>query len=181
MMKKMKSNVKDVVVGALIFALAMGFTFANCELANAAAGTKVDPLVSFRYALEIDGKITGYFSDVRHIGSEHEIVEQKITDTRGQTLVRKIPGRLKFSDVILIRGIISTMDMANWRQLVVDGKFDSARKDVNIIMMDETFKEVARWKLTRAWPSKLIYNPVDSSATGIEQIVITSEGFVRVK
>ena len=185
MIKKMKIDVKFVVLGVLIFALAMGFTFAKCEPAQAVG--KEDPLVSFHFALDIQGVVQGYFTEAYNIGSENEVVEHKGVDSRGKEIVMKIPGRLKLSDVTLKRGITSNMDLAKWRQQVVDGKVDSARKDGSIVMYDQTMREVARWNFLRGWPSKFICNPVDASGmspsvvVGIESVTITLESIQRVK
>jgi phage tail-like protein len=185
MIKKMKRDVKYVSFGVLIFALAMGFTFANYESANAAG--REDPLVGFSYALDIQGVVKGYFTEAYNIGSEHEVIEHKVVDSKGKETVMKIPGRLRWFDFTLKRGITSNNDLQIWRQQVVDGKVDISRKDGSIVMYDQSFKEVARWNFTRGWPSKLISNPVDMSATGtsnrmaIESVTITGESIRRVK
>jgi phage tail-like protein len=179
----MKSDVKYVVFGVLIFALAMGFAFANYKPANAAG--REAPLVGFSYALDVQGTVVGFFAEANNFGSEHEVIEHKVTDSKGKETIRKIPGRLKWSDVTLKRGITSNMDLAKWRQMVVDGKVDSARRDGFIVMYDQTMKEVARWNFKRAWPSKFICNPVDASAvtgvTGIESVTVSFEWIQRVK
>jgi phage tail-like protein len=185
MIKRMKSDVKYVVFGVLIFALAMGFTLANYESANA-AGLEA-PLVGFSYALDVQGMVTGFFSEANNFGSENEVVEQKVVDSKGKETVRKLPGRLKWLDVTLKRGITSNMDLAKWRQMVERGNIAGARKDGSIVMYDKTMKEVARWNFERAWPSKLIFNPVAVSATSlsggmaIESITISAELITRVK
>jgi hypothetical protein len=52
------------------------------------------------------GAVTGYFTEVSGLGSESEIVEHKIM-AKGvkEPIVRKIPGRLKWGDIVLKRGI----------------------------------------------------------------------------
>jgi phage tail-like protein len=185
MIKKMKRDVKYVGFGVLIFALVMGFTFANYESAKAA--DRQDPLVGFRFALDIQGVVTGYFTEAYNIGSEHEVIEHKVVNSKGKETVMKIPGRLKWFDVTLKRGITSNNDLQIWRQQVVDGKVDISRKDGSIVMYDQSFKEVARWNFTRGWPSKFVSNPVDASGMnpsgviGIESVTITGESIQRVK
>ena len=182
MSKKMKRNLKYVGFGVLIFALVMGFTFANYKPAKAA-----DPLTGFHYALDVQGMVKGYFTEAYNIGSEHEIIEHKVVSQKGMEVVQKIPGRLKFSDIILKRGVTNNMDLWTWRQEVVDGKVNVARRDGSLIMFDKSLKEVARWNFLRAWPNKLICNPVDASATSpgggmaIEQVNISVEWIKRVK
>jgi len=181
----MKNDVKYVVLGVLIFALAMGFTLENYKPAKAAG--REDPLVGFHYGLSINGQIVGYFTEVNNLGSENEIGEQKVINDKGQQQVMKMPGRLKFHDVTLKRGITTDMYMFKWRQIVEKGDMRGARRQATIVMYDQSMKEIAFWNLNNAWPSKLIYNPVDASAmsssiaTGIESIVITSELIERVK
>jgi phage tail-like protein len=194
MSKKMKRNLKYVGFGVLIFALVMGFTFANYKPTKAAepilprAPSIVGqvPLGTY-YSLDIQGAVRGYFTEAYNIGSEHEVIEQKVVSTKGKEEVRKIPGRLKISDIILKRGITNNMDLWTWRQEVVDGKVNSVRRDGSLIMFDKSLKEVARWNFLRAWPNKLICNPVDASATSpgggmaIEQVNISVEWIKRVK
>lgn len=187
MIKRMRSDVKYVFFGVLIFALAMGFTFSNYKPANAAG--QENPLVGFHYALDIQGMVKGYFTAAYNIGSENEVAEQKVMGERGKQVATKaqVLGRLKFSDVTLKRGITSNIDLPKWRQMVERGEIANARRDGVIIMYDQTLKEVARWNVTRAWPSKLIYNPVDASATSsssgmaIESVTITVDSIQRVK
>lgn len=185
--KKMKRHVKCMGLGVLIFALAIGFTFAHCESASAADLRKTDPLVGMMYRLDINNKTAGYFTEAYDIGSENEINETKVVDTKGRQTIRKVPGRLKFPEVVLKRGVSISMDLARWRQDVERGNIAGARSQVSIILMDNSLKEVARWNLENAWPSKLICNPLDASikgapgAQGVEVIAITAEWIARVK
>jgi phage tail-like protein len=187
MIEKIKRTMKYGGFGVLIFALAVGFTFAHCEYASAADPRKADPLVGMIYRLDVNNKVAGYFTEAYDIGSQHEIIEQKIVSQKGVETLRKIPGRLKFPDVVLKRGVSVSMDLANWRRMVEQGNVAGARSQVTIVFMDSTLKEIARWNLANAWPNKLICNPLDvslkgaPSAQGIEVIAITSEWIERVK
>ena len=40
-----------------------------------------DPLVAFKFGLEIEGKLSGFFTQVGGIGSETEVIQQKIVKT----------------------------------------------------------------------------------------------------
>ena len=65
-----------------------------------------DPLVGFHFGLNVSGQIEGFFTEVSGIGSEHEIVEHKVVSEDGRKeVVMKIPGRLKWENVTLKRGI----------------------------------------------------------------------------
>ena len=58
-----------------------------------------DPLIGYQFALEVQGVITGYFTEVGGIGSEQEIVEHKVTAPDGKDVIMKIPGRSKWGDI----------------------------------------------------------------------------------
>jgi hypothetical protein len=54
-----------------------------------------DPLVAFKFGLEIEGKLSGFFTQVGGIGSETEVVQHKVVNSdSGETIIRQIPGRL---------------------------------------------------------------------------------------
>lgn len=147
------------------------------------AGRATDPLITFLFSVDVQGQITGYFQECSGIGSENEVVDHKVTMGKGYEYVQKIPGRVKYSDVTLKRGIADDMEIWDWRQMVVDGKMDKARKNCSITMYDRDYKPAAKWDLVNAWPSK-VTGPAakaDSNEFGVEEMVLVHEGMKRVK
>jgi len=144
---------------------------------------QTNPLVGFHYAIEVQGVVTGYFTECSGIGSEHEVIEHKIVDEKGRELVQKIPGRLKWQDITLKRGITDNMDIWDWRDEIVQGKVDDARRNGSVVMFDQSLSEVARWNFENAWPSKVSGPSMksDSNEFGVEELVITHEGLYREK
>ena len=142
-----------------------------------------DPLVGFNFMIDVAGHITGYFTEVSGLGSETDTIESKVVNDKGVEVVLKIPGRLKWGDITLKRGITTNLDMWDWRQLVVDGKVKDARSNASVVMFDREGDEAARWDITNAWPLK-ISGPspkADSNEIGIEELTITHEAIKRVK
>lgn len=151
-------------------------------MASTVVSSEEDPLVSFNFGVEVSGVINGFFTEVSGLGSETETVEHKIVGPNGQQVVRKVPGRLKWENITLKRGITSTMDIWDWRKMVEDGDVDSARKDGSIVMYDQTGSEVARWNFQKAWPSK-VSGPApksDSNEIGVEEMILVHEYVTRV-
>jgi phage tail-like protein len=144
---------------------------------------RTDPLVSFQYAVEIQGKVSGYFTECSGLGSEHEVVEHKVVDSKGKEVIQKLPGRLKWENIVLKRGITDTMDIWDWRKKVEDGSVDDARANGSIVMMDQHLNAVARWNFENAWPVKVSGPSMksDSNEIGIEELTITHEGLWRVQ
>jgi phage tail-like protein len=140
-----------------------------------------DPLVGFHYAIEVQGVVTGYFTECSGIGSEHEVIEHKIVDDKGREYIQKIPGRLKWENITLKRGITDNMDIWSWREQVVQGHVDDARRNGSIVMFDQALDERARWNFENAWPLKVSGPAIksDSNEFGIEELVIAHEGLYR--
>jgi phage tail-like protein len=140
-----------------------------------------DPLVGFHFQLDIGGKVTGYFTEVGGLGSENEIIEHKVVQD-GREIVQKIPGRLKWGDITLKRGITSLMDIWDWRKSVEQGDIVGSRMNGSVIMLDQELNPVARWDFVRGWPSKVSGPQLqsDSNAFGVEELTIVHEGIARV-
>ena len=142
-----------------------------------------DPLVAFKFGLEIEGKLSGYFTQVGGIGSETEVITQKVVNSEtGETIINQIPGRLSWTPITLKRGVTSSMDIWDWRQQVVEGKVDTARTNCSIVAYSQDNAEIARWNLENAWPSKVTGPEMDAGSTNymIEDVTIVHEGVRRV-
>ncbi len=142
-----------------------------------------DPLIGFHFGLEIGGgRVAGYFTELSGLGSEHELIEYKILDERGNDVVQNLPGRVKWQPITLKRGVTKLMDMWEWRGKVEAGEVDEALVNGTITMFDQTLNPVARWEFVNAWPSK-ISGPqlkADGNTIGIEELVIVHEGLKRM-
>ena len=142
-----------------------------------------DPMIGAHFEISV-GAVTGYFTEVSGLGSESEIVEHKIIAKGAkESLIRKIPGRLKWGDITLKRGITKNMDFYKWRKQVEEGKVESARLDGTVIMYDQNLTPVASWEFYKAWPSKINGPQLqsDGNAVGIEELTLVHEGIKRLK
>jgi phage tail-like protein len=140
-----------------------------------------DPLLGFNFRLELNEKVAGFFSECSGIGSENEVIDHKIVTDAGIEIVQKIPGRLKWTEVTLKRGITADMKMWEWRKQVEEGDMKGARTNCSIILMDREHKDTARWNFINAWPSKVSGPSIkaDSNEFGVEEFVLVHEGLER--
>ncbi len=154
---------------------------ANPYLSGRDDALSEDPLLGFNFMLQLEGALAGYFTECSGIGSEHDVVEHKVVDKQGHEIVRKIPGRLKWGDVTLKRGITSDMQIWEWRDTVVQGKMGDARKNISITMLDREYNPVSIWHFSNAWPSKVSGPSLksDSNEFGVEEVTIVHEGVYR--
>jgi phage tail-like protein len=142
-----------------------------------------NPLVSAWFGVEFQGQVTGAFRECTGLGSENDIVEYKASGPRGEFVMKKVPGRMKWSNITLKRGITDSMDMWQWRKLIEQGKIQEAYKNGSIVMFNQKGEEVARWNFVNAWPSKISGPSANAgnNEIGIEELEITHEGYERVK
>jgi phage tail-like protein len=141
-----------------------------------------DPLVSSWFGVEFQGQIVGAFRECTGLGSENEVVEYKASGQKGEYVIKKVPGRLKWNNITLKRGITDAMDMWQWRKLVEQGKISDARKNGTITMYNQQGDPIAKWNFTNAWPSKLTGPSANAgnNEVAIEELELTHEGYERV-
>ncbi len=141
-----------------------------------------DPLVSAWFSLEFQGAVTGAFRECTGLGSENEVVEYKASGPKGDFVIKKVPGRLKWNNITLKRGMTDSMDMWKWRKMVEQGKVSQARKNGSITMYSTDGKAIAKWNFVNAWPSRITGPEANAGANevAIEELEITHEGYERV-
>jgi phage tail-like protein len=141
-----------------------------------------DPLVSAFFTIDFGGSVKGSFRECTGLGSENEVVEYKASGDKGKFVMKKVPGRMKWNNITLKRGITNAMDMWDWRKQIEEGKVDTARKNGSIIMYNQDHVAIARWDFVQAWPNKLTGPTANATnnEVGIEELEITHEGYKRV-
>jgi len=144
------------------------------------AATRKDPYKSFRFLVEIDGIVQAGFSEVTVPESSQEPIEYR--EGNNSPTMRKIPGMIKYGNVILKWGTTDSMELYAWRKEVEDGQSSSARRNMAVIVLNELGDSTARWEFSEAWPTK--YDAADLKASGneiaIETLEIAHEGMVRI-
>ena len=90
----------------------------------------------------------------------------------------KLPGRVRYRDVVLRRGLIGSLDLYRWWSQVRDGDVVGARRTVTIQLLSEDRAEVVMtWRLFRAWPTKYTGPTLDATSqeVAIEELVLAYE------
>jgi phage tail-like protein len=140
-----------------------------------------DPFRGFRFKVQIDGITKAGFREVAGLDVANDAVDYRDGDEA--TRLRKLAGLQKFSNVTLKRGVTDDQDLWKWRSMVMDGKIKDARKNGQIILLDDEGKEAAEWTFTDGWPTKLTFPTFNATANevAIDTLEITHEGLKRVK
>ena len=145
---------------------------------GAQPGVFIDPFRAYNFKLVIQGVTEGHFTECHGLGVTIEALEYR---EGGQNqVVHRIPGQVRYSDVVLKYGATLSQDLWNWVKTAAAGKVE--RKNVSILMLDsEGVTEVMRWDLINAWPSEWRGAPLDALNGGmaVETLKLVFETFER--
>ena len=115
-----------------------------------------NPYSSFNFLLTVngisnDGNLPGAsFSEVS--GLEFEIGMTEYRNGSEDITPRKMPGLVKYTNLVLKSGATGDIIFWNWVLEGVQGSIN--RADGSIILLDEARAEVMRWNFRNAWPCK---------------------------
>jgi len=131
-----------------------------------------DHIGSYNFKVEIEGVTSGAFKAVEGLDSETEVVEYQDGD---DIILRKRPGRTKYSNITLKRGYVDNDELWQWRKAVIEGKTE--RKSGSIILLDDAAQEVMRYNFFEAWPCKWKGFSLDGkgSDVNVEEIELAVE------
>lgn len=122
------------------------------------------------FSVEVDGITLGYFTACSGLSLEFDVMEQKSQSKDGKTrVVQKIPGRAKYSEVVLKRGFTPSTEMYDWFKEVLDAKDKTPYKTGAIVVFSRIGVEEARFSLLNMWPSKL---SVSDLSAGSDEVMV---------
>ena len=140
-----------------------------------------DLMVTNTFALQLDQVTVATFRKCGGLTYKTDVIESKEVTEKGKMVIRKVPGATKWEPLTLERRVDDTTALEEWRQLVLDGKIDEARRNGSIVQFDSTLTEVARWNFENGWPSDWKASDLDASANAIatETVTIQHERLYR--
>jgi phage tail-like protein len=109
------------------------------------------PYRNFNFRVEIDGIGEAQFAEVVVPAAEITVVEYREGADK-TSAARKLPGRVKYGNVVLKRGISADLSLYEWFRAIVDGDFQA--RDAAILLLDAQRQPVRRWLVRDAWPTK---------------------------
>jgi phage tail-like protein len=137
-------------------------------------GRRIDPYINSRFHVEIQGIQEAFFRECSGLEAETEVLSYEEGGMNDHP--HKLPGRTKFPNVSLKRGMTDSKTLWEWYSKVIDGKIE--RKNVSIVLYDQQGSEVKRWSFERAYPTKWVGPGIksDENAIAIETLEMVHEG-----
>ena len=137
---------------------------------------RIDPFPRYNFLVEIEGIKRAGFMKVSGLEEETEVREYR--EGGDNTTVRKLAGLNSFAPVVLEMGSTFDTELWDWRQKIKKNGAQGNRKPISIVQQDESRKEVKRWNVFDAWPSKFTAPEFDASSSenAVESVEIQHEG-----
>ncbi|MCB0113726.1 MAG: phage tail protein [Caldilineaceae bacterium] len=108
-----------------------------------------DPLLTFKYRIEIQGIEAGAFSEIS--GLQVEIETHDYREGGVNRTLYKLAGPTRYpASLVLKRGVVDATLLWDWQQEIVEGRV--TRRSGSIILMDSAGAERRRWNFRDAYP-----------------------------
>ncbi|NEN22341.1 phage tail protein [Cryomorpha ignava] len=133
------------------------------------------PLTTNHFQVEWGGTRMG-FTEVSGLSIGIEPINYHEGSSK-ENSTQKMPGRLKYDNVILKRGIVmSDNEFYTWMSTIKLNKIE--RRDLTISLLNEDHEPVMVWRLKNAFPIRIEWSPLraDANEAAIESIEISHEG-----
>ncbi len=139
-------------------------------------GKQKDPFPAYAFFVEIDGIAQAAFTECSGLEIQVETMEYKEGGLNSFT--HKLPGHVKYTDLVLRHGTAGSDDLWKWYQDVCQGKIE--RKSVSVVLFNTAGEEVRRWNFGDAYPIKW-KGPsfkAGSKEAAIDTLVIAHRGLI---
>jgi phage tail-like protein len=129
------------------------------------------PLQLGRFLVEIGSEVVANFQDCSGLAVEIEV--QEYQEGGNNEFIHKLPGRMKYPNITLKRGITDNAQFSSWRPKVEGGKITVEKKNLAIILFNHAGETVKTWEVSEAYPIK--WTGPDFKASSMEVAIETLE------
>ena len=133
------------------------------------------PPPGFHFEVEVLG-VPPQDNDVRFTevsGLTVEVGTEEVAEGGENRFIQKFPGRAKYSELVLKRGLLVNSEIVNWiRECVED--FTITPKNIDVKLLNEAHDPLVTWHVINAYPTK--WSVSDFNSTG-NAVVIESLQF----
>lgn len=135
------------------------------------------PPVSFHFKVEVIGMTAQNdtrFSDVG--GLAVEIATEEAAEGGENRFVQKYPGRLKYPELVLKRGLLVKSEVFDWIRQCLESD-EITPKNLDVKLLNEQHEPLVTWHVANAYPTKWAIS--DLSATGNTVVVETLQFYYQ--
>ncbi len=115
-------------------------------------GRRSDPATSYKFHVQVGSISEAAFAECS--GLQAEVLVEEYTQGGANDVVYKLPGRARFSNVTLRRGVCYSDELWNWWRAALSGQV--VRKNVTIVLYNQKGDTIVQWTLVDAFPVKWV-------------------------
>ena len=156
--------------------------------------THPEILTASRFYLELslDGSnqsVDGIFMDCKGFKCSQEVIEVcEVTPNKwgraekGMVMRTKIPGNVKTNNIVLSRGMISSLTLWKWFEETQKGNWAKQRRDGSLKIYNQKGETQAQFQFLNGWATSYKISDLTASSADyeIEELEIACEVFKRV-
>jgi phage tail-like protein len=142
----------------------------------------MDPPFAGKFVFTVDGLTIGAFTEVSGLSVQIEVEE--LAEGGQNQYTHKLPGRMKWPNLVLKRGITNTDNLFAWFAKSSGDGFSGngnriERHNGAVTLMNAAGKAVRTWKFTGAYPVKWSGPKLAASARdlAVEELEVCHRGF----
>jgi phage tail-like protein len=128
----------------------------------------------YSFRVEIDGISVASFKKAGPLKSTQEVIEE---NEGGSLSPQKDPGKIKYEDITLERGVTDNEELWSWYKTFIDG--NGEKKDLAIVQTDRAGTEIRRWEIFEAFPTEFQAGDwdADASENTVEMMTLSIDSF----
>lgn len=123
------------------------------------------PPVGFHFKVEVLG-IPPAADDLRFVevgGLALEIATEEVPEGGENRFVQRYPGRSKYGDLVLKRGLLKRSEVWNWARRCIE-ELDIEPHDVDVSLLDAAHEPLMTWHVIGAYPVKWSVSDLNATA-----------------
>lgn len=141
-------------------------------------GGRREPYMNYNFLVEIEGLLTGGFTEVS--GLESQIETEKYPEGGVNEYTHHFPTRIQYSNLVLSRGLGDSNALWDWYNDAAHGQV--RRKNGTIMLLDRQLLPVMWWNFKDAYPIRWTgpqLNSIDGSSYAIERLELVHHGITK--
>ncbi len=147
-----------------------------------ASSRTMDPPFAGKFVFTVQGLTIGTFTEISGLSVQIEVEE--LAEGGQNQFTHKLPGRMKWPNLVLKRGVTNTDNLFEWLQQCSGDGFSGAGNRIDprrgaVTLMDAAGKPVRTWEFTGAFPVKWSGPKLAASARdlAVEELEVSHHGF----
>jgi phage tail-like protein len=134
-----------------------------------------NPYASYNFKVEFLGIQQAAFTECILPVASIEVIEYR-QGADAVNNIHKLPGLVRYGNLVLKRGLASSMAIWDWFSTFVTG--EGAPQSVKVTLLDSGRNPVITWEFSNAWPVKYESPPLGGKANvlAIETLELAVEG-----